>query len=197
LAAGGSANGGCVIDIGENWVKQTARNRCEIMTSGGVAALTVPVHGGSGGGRGGDPAKIQTKNVRIDNAKRWQHTHWRSITSAYRNSPFFDHYEDRFAPVYERRFEFLIDLDFELLAIVTSSLKLSGDTGVSTEWVAPAPGDIDLRGKKALRRGDEPSSPPYVQVFSERVAFAPGLSVIDILFNEGPAARDFIAPWTR
>ncbi len=208
-------NGDCIIDIGEHWVKQTARNRCEILTSTGVAALTVPVHGYG--------AKIAVKDVRIDNSKRWQHQHWVSIVSAYRNSPFFDHYEDRFAPIYEKRFDYLADLNLGLLNILTGILEADVAVKISEDYVAAAPGDLDMRGKKALRRDRQTTIPScwhpstgggqlprlagslpqemnlfsrqvqqlkYTQVFSDRTGFVSGLSVIDLLFCEsGCSAR--------
>ncbi len=194
------ARGGGVIDVGENWVKQTARNRAEILTANGVAALTVPVHGNG--------AKIATRDVRIDNSKRWQHTHWLSMVSAYRNSPFFDHWEDRFAGVYARRFDFLVDLNLELLEITAAALGLGGAFTISETYVDASPGDLDLRGKKALRRPwgafasaassatssadpayEKPPFREYTQVFYDRTSFVPGLSVVDLIFCEGPAAR--------
>jgi hypothetical protein len=207
------AKGDCVIDIGENWVKQTARNRAEILAAGGVAALTVPVHGGG--------QKIAIRDVRIDNTKRWQHNHWQSVVSAYRNSPFFDHYEERFAPFYTRKFDFLADLNLELLDVLLSVLKLPGvAVKISEDWVAAAPGDLDLRGKKALRRAEVSACNPngdmsrnstpdpaynsipdalenralreYTQVFSDRMPFTPGLSIVDLLFCEGPSAIELL-----
>jgi hypothetical protein len=219
------AGGDCIVDVGENWVKQTARNRAEILTAGGVAALTVPVHGGNAHG-GNSGAQIRIRDVRIDNSKRWQHTHWVSMVSAYRNSPFFDHYEERFAPVYgaAKRFDFLVDLNLELLDIVTAALRLGGGTEgsgrsfrLSEGYVAASPGDLDLRGKKSLRRpganpnpnpppnpspgsGPTASGPPpqnfyfreYIQVFADRMPFIPGLSIVDLLFCEGPSARELL-----
>lgn len=180
------SHGNCVIDTGENWVKQTARNRAVIMTANGPAALTVPVHGG-----GSDLAKTRTKDIRIDNSKRWQHNHWVSIVSAYRNSPFFDHYEDRFAPVYSRRFDFLTDLNLTLLEIVTTALSLNGTPRISENYIVPLPGNLDLRGKKALPM-EAAAIKEYTQVFHDRLPFVPGLSIVDLLFCEGPSARDFI-----
>jgi hypothetical protein len=196
-----------VIDTGENWVKQTSRNRAEILTANGVASLTVPVHGYG--------PKIATRDVRIAGSRRWQHTHWMSIVSAYRAAPFFDHYEDRFAAIYRRRFEFLVDLDLELLEVVARVLKLNlGAIEISKDYIVAAPEDIDLRGKKALRRPtadtltdesiqdsatgsiDDPvgrsTLPEYTQVFHDRTPFVPGLSIIDLIFCEGPSSRDYI-----
>lgn len=171
--------GDAVIDLGENWVKQTARNRCEIMTAGGVAALTVPVHAGH----------VLLRDVRIDNSKRWAATHWKSIVSAYRNSPFFDHYEERFAPIYERRHEFLIDLNLELLEVLCKALDT--EAIISEKYIVAAHEDTDLRGKKALRRGASTSE--YIQVFATSAnGFESGLSVVDLLFCEGPAAPEIL-----
>ncbi len=196
------ARGECVVDIGENWVKQTARNRAEILTANGVAALTVPVHGYG--------AKIAVKDIRIDASKRWQHQHWTSLVSAYKNSPFFDHYEERFATVYTtRKFDFLVDLNLELLEIVTAVMGLGDRVKISEDYVAAGAEDLDLRGKKALRRESDagihnPETAvisanrdvtPYIQVFSDRTGFVPGLSVIDLVMCEGPAARRAFASY--
>lgn len=186
--------GECTIDVGENWVKQTARNRAEILAANGVATLTVPVHGYG--------VKIPAKDVRIDNSKRWQHQHWTSLVSAYKNSPFFDHYEARFAAVYTaRRFDFLVDLNLELLGIVTAVLGLETQVKISENYVVAGADDLDLRGKKALRRNENhspensASTAEYIQVFSDRMGFVPGLSVIDLVMCEGPAARHAFASY--
>jgi hypothetical protein len=204
------ARGGCVVDIGENWVKQTARNRAEILTAGGPTPLTVPVHGYGG--------KVAMRDVRIDHSKRWRHTHWGSIASAYRAAPFFDHYEERFAAVYARQFEFLVDLNMELLRAMLEALRLPAEFTVSESWVAASPADLDLRGKKALRR--PLAIPPlpvqdmrgidyanrltdtlqnhgfteYTQVFHDRLPFEPDLSALDLLLCEGPSARRMLLP---
>lgn len=207
------SRGDSVIDVGENWVGQTFRNRAEILMAGGGAALTVPVHVHVHG-CGPKNSKIPTKEVRIDNSKRWQHTHWVSMVSAYRNSPFFDHYEERFAPMYEKKFDFLIDLDLELLNIVAAALGLTDRVKISENYIAASPADLDMRGKKAFRRQDgsngaigqnaiirESSTlrefPEYVQVFADRTPFIPGLSVVDLLFCEGSSARELLLPRDR
>jgi hypothetical protein len=157
-------------------------------------------------------AKIRTKDIRIDNSKRWQHQHWISLVSAYKNSPFFDHYEERFAPLYTARlFDFLTDLNLELLNVLTGILGIDDRVKISENYVVALPGDEDLRGKKALRRGCDLTEArscgnsdrsaeangnnynavtlPYTQVFSDRMEFVSGLSVIDLVMCEGAGAQ--------
>ena len=109
-------DGTCVIDLYEHYVKQSYRNRCDILTAGGPASLTVHVV------KGGSIRKRPVCDMRIDYSKRWQHQHWMSILSAYRNSPYFDHYRDRFEPFYNREFTFLADWNIALLETVTGIL---------------------------------------------------------------------------
>lgn len=173
----------CVIDVHENWVKQTARNRCDIVTANGPASLTVPVHGYG--------KKIASKDIRIDNSKLWQHRHWTSLVSSYRNSPFFEHYAGRFEPFYRREFRFLLDLNLGLTQTILETLGAGGALKLSGAYVEAAPGDTDLRGKKELRPDNETLALPYyTQVFQERHGFVPCMSVIDLLFCESavPAA---------
>ncbi|MDR0907809.1 MAG: WbqC family protein [Rikenellaceae bacterium] len=177
-ATGEFVAGECVVDVHENWVKQTARNRCDIATAGGVASLTVPVHAAG--------AKIATRDVRIDNSKRWQHVHWGSLVAAYRNSPFFDHYAERFAPFYEQKYDWLVDFNVGLTRAVLTTLGLNEDVlRLSEKYVEARPEDIDLRGKKSLRPECETLVlPPYTQVFADRGEFAPNVSIIDLVMCE-------------
>jgi hypothetical protein len=179
--------GGCVVDIHENWVKQTARNRLDIVTANGPATLTIPVHAYG--------AKIATKDVRIDNSKRWQHVHWGSLVASYRNSPFFDHYAERFAPFYERRFEWLVDFNVELTRTMIATLGVKEDVlKISEKYVEAGANDTDLRSKKALRPECETLHlPTYTQVFADRMEFAPCVSIIDLLLCESaPQALDLL-----
>lgn len=179
LLGGGASAAGvpAVVDVHENWVKQTARNRCDIVTANGPAVLTVPVHAYG--------QKVLTKDVRIDNSKRWQHQHWQSLVSSYRNSPFFDHYAEKFAPFYEKSFDFLFDFNLGLTQTMLDTLGAGDVLRLSEKYVEAAPGDTDLRGKKALRPENETIVlPPYTQVFSDRRGFVPCASVIDLLFCE-------------
>jgi hypothetical protein len=174
--------GDCVVDVHENWVKQTARNRLDIVTANGPATLTIPVHAYG--------AKIAVKDVRIDNSKRWQHTHWGSLVASYRNSPFFDHYAERFAPFYERRFEWLVDFNVKLTRTMLATLGAEEEVlKLSERYVEARPEDVDLRPKKALRPEHETLHlPPYTQVFADRMEFTPSVSIIDLLLCESATA---------
>jgi hypothetical protein len=170
--------GDCVVDIHENWVKQTARNRLDIVTAAGVSTLTVPVHAYG--------AKIATRDVRIDNSRRWQHIHWGSLVAALRNSPFFDHYAERFAPFYERQYTWLLDFNVELTQTMLSTLGVEQEVlNLSERYVEAKPNDLDLRPKKALRPENETLPlPTYTQVFADRMEFSPYMSIIDLLMCE-------------
>lgn len=168
----------CVIDLGEHFVKRSERNRARILTSGGVMELTAHV-------RNADRPRTPMREVRLDYSKRWQHQHWMSLVSGYRGSPYFDHYRDRLEPFYHRRFDFLADYDLELTRTLLEAFG-GAMPRVSESYVEASAGDLDLRPKR--NEGPAFTAEPYVQVFSDRLPFAPNLSAADLLFAEGPGA---------
>lgn len=183
-------SGEAVIDLHENYQKQSYRNRCEILTANGVASLVVPVLRPSG-------QKVKTRDIRIDNSKKWRHQHFQAIVSAYGGSPYFFYYKDEFAPCYARRHEFLADLNNELQEIVLRLLKTEIRPLLSDGFipVTGAPGDLrhSISPKARLAEPDPDFEPrPYYQVFAERFPFAPNLSIIDLLCCEGPHAVEFL-----
>ena len=170
------AQGPCVVDGGEHFVKRSERNRTHILTAGGVLALTVQAM------RANRP-RTPMRDVRIDYSKRWQHQHWTALVSAYKASPYFDHYAPRFEPFYTRRYEFLFDYDLRLMETIAELLGLPMPA-VSEAYLTADEGDLDLRPKR--KEGADFTSPPYIQVFSDRLPFTPNLSIADLLFCEGP-----------
>ena len=179
--------GGCVVDLGEHFVKRSERNRARILATDGVMELTVHVcHA--------NRPRQPVRDVRIDYSKRWQHQHWMSILSAYRNSPYFDHYRDRFEPFYNREFTFLADWNIALLETVTGILGTPPALRFSDSYIEADTDDRDLRPAfEPLRaNGRTTAGGVYEQVFADRFPFVPNLSVIDLLFCEGPAAKAFL-----
>lgn len=172
------ATGDYIVDLGEHYIKRSERNRAEIMTAGGVMQLTVNIC------RANRP-RTPMRQIEIDYSKRWQHQHWMAIISAYKSSPFFDHYEPYLRPLFERRFSTLMELNTALTEQIMKLLGIATPLRVSTTYIDAKEEDRDLRPKK---RDVELPEQPYIQVFSDRYPFAANLSILDLLFCEGPNA---------
>ena len=167
-----------VIDLGENYVKRSERNRTEIMTAGGVMQLSVQL---SYANRPQQPMR----KMKIDYSKRWQHQHLVAIESAYRSSPYYDYYADKFLPLFNGEWHNLVELNMATLEAVLNILKLPMPR-LSESYIEASAEDIDLRDKK---RGSTYVAEPYIQVFSDRLPFEANLSILDLLMCEGPEAR--------
>ena len=161
-----------------HYVKQTYRNRCQILTANGVMNLTIPIDKVSG-------EKMLDKDVRISNTD-WQRVHWAAIESAYNNSPFFLYYSDDIRPMYEKRFDFLLDFNLQLQEIIISLIGL--DTKLILTDSYQETNELDFREKLSPKYKGELKnfiSQPYYQVFKEKFGFVENLSVFDLLFNMG------------
>ncbi|WP_300721626.1 WbqC family protein [uncultured Alistipes sp.] len=170
--------GGCIVDLGEHFVKRSERNRARILAPDGVMELTVPV-------QHANRPRQPMRDMLLDYSKRWQHQHWGALTACYKSAPYFDHYADRFAPFYHNEYRFLVDYNLQLLDALCTSLHLPMPT-LSERYVEAAPEDRDLRDKH--RKGPALIAEPYVQVFSDRMPFMANLSAVDLLFAEGPGS---------
>ena len=170
-----------VIDLGENYVKRSERNRTEIMTSGGIMQLSVQL-------QHANRPRQAMRSMQIDYSKRWQHQHLIAMESAYRNSPYYDYYGDRFQHLYNKQWQYLVDLNMATLQTVCSILKIA-EPRISDTYIVAQEGDIDLRDKK---RGSTFVAEPYIQVFDDRLPFAPNLSIYDLIMCEGPEAESII-----
>jgi hypothetical protein len=174
----------------DHYQKQTYRNRCKILGSNGIISLTVPVKRGSN-------RKTYVRDIRIEYAKDWQKDHWKGITSAYRHSPFFEFYQDELEVFYRQHHEFLLDFNGKILDFLLPALELDHSYSYSQAFLPDPPeGVVDMRErihpKRDVRTDPSFQSAAYPQVFSERHGFQPNLSVIDLLFNEGPNARNIL-----
>lgn len=178
LVQGGSD---VVIDLGENYVKRSERNRTEIMTSGGIMQLSVQLVQAN-------RPRQPMRTMKIDYSKRWQHQHLVAIESAYRSSPYYDYYGERFAKLYDRHWERLIDLNMATLEELCSILRIAVPR-TSEEYIVATADDRDLRPKT---RQSHFVAEPYVQVFSDRQPFAPNLSIFDLVMCEGPNALSLL-----
>jgi WbqC-like protein family. len=175
-----------VIERFEHYPKQTYRNRCLIYSANGPQTLSIPISRG-------EELKIYTKDVRIDYAMNWQKIHFKAIESAYRCSPYYEFYIDDLQPFFEKKYEFLYDLNISILNKILEIIGLTCTFKESNDYMVPEPGDTDLREiihpKKRMYQPDSAfDAPVYHQVFEPKFGFIPNLSIIDLLFNTGPEA---------
>ncbi|MCD8073129.1 MAG: WbqC family protein, partial [Alistipes sp.] len=181
----------CVVDVYENYQRRSYRNRCEIQTAGGRTALTANII------NPGNYSRTAVKDIRLDHTRRWRHTHWQSMVSSYRNSPYFDFYAERFEPFYTRPCGFLFDMNAGLLEVILDIVAPGLEPVFSERYLVPGEDGEDYRDsispKPRLARVDPHfHCEPYWQVFSDRFPFEGNLSVVDLIFYEGPGARDVL-----
>lgn len=167
-----------LLEKNAHYVKQTYRNRCQILTANGVMNLTIPVEKVSG-------EKMLDKDVKISSTD-WQRVHWTAIESAYNNSPFFLYYEDDIRPMYDKKYDFLLDFNLELQEKLVSLLGLTTEFKLTENYIDSY--ENDLREVLSPKyKGDYPNFNPesYYQVFKEKYGFVENLSIYDLLFNMG------------
>ena len=175
-----------IIENYEHYVKQTYRNRCIIYTANGLQSLTIPVIKVNGN-------HTEIKDILIAYYEKWQLIHWRAIVSAYNHSPYFLYYKDMLEPFYFRKFRFLFEFNFQLLEEILGILDIDRQIMISDSFVLNPGSDItDLRSSFHPKIKSLKNFPSYIQVFGEKHGFMPNLSIIDLLFNEGPGAVDYL-----
>jgi hypothetical protein len=172
-----------VIDIHENYQRQSYRNRCRIQAANGVYDLSVPIKKNN---------HTKLKDIEIDYSELWQKNHLRAILSAYKNSAFYEYYIDEFSFVFSKEHKYLLDLNQKILEKTIGILKIKSKYCNSTDFIELGT-CFDYRSMispKENRTVKDPEFAPqsYIQVFSDRHGFNSNLSILDLIFNEGPAA---------
>lgn len=171
-------------EMEDNFQKQTNRNRTYIYSPNGIQLLNIPV-------KHSNKSHQKTKDVLIENEFDWQKQHFKSLEAAYRSSPFFEFFEDDIRPVFEKQHQFLMDLNLEVLEITTKCLRMKLKYEKTTEYFHKVNNVADFRilanGKK-----DQNVFEKYTQVFNDKHGFINNLSVLDLLFNEGKFAMDYL-----
>ena len=165
------------IELFETYQKQSCRTRTNVMTANGVQTLTIPVIKTNGN-------HTLTKDIEISYKESWQQVHLRCLESAYRKSAYFDYYFPYFEKIYKQKFNTLVELNDFCLKIILKIMKVKKDYSFTTDFERIAD-ENDYR--ISLSKGSNKiEMKPYYQVFADRHGFIPNLSIVDLLFNEGP-----------
>ena len=181
--------------------RQSLQNRARLRNPNGWQWVTIPLQSGQQG-----RAIAQTA---INTNEPWIGRHWRSFMFNYRSAPYFEYYEPRLRPIFEREWTSVGPLALATISFVIDALDLSVDL-VPTSTLPAAPTSLQAvlahgAGAPVLLAEDAASHdaptataegrqwkvlqldlPAYEQNFE---GFEPGMSVVDLLFNHGPATR--------
>ena len=173
------------IEACENYQKQSYRNRCKLYAADGVQALSFPVIHEDG------TYKHPVKDIKVDYSTPWVQQHKRAIVSAYRTSAYFEYYQDELFAILDSRPERLVDLNMALLKFFIEKIGLMVDLRLTEEYSKDGIQCEDLREIIHPKRTntilrDLALEKPYFQVFAPKYGFKSDLSIMDLLFNEGP-----------
>ncbi len=172
------------IEAYENFIKQTYRNRCTIVSANGALDLSIPLI------NEGNKTLITEK--KISYSENWQVKLWRAIESSYNNSPYFEFFEDEIKSVVLKEHEFLFELNKQSLQSITNILRVKPEIHYTTEYQNTPENLIDLRSVISPKEKSRKSFPAYYQPFSERNGFIANASMLDLLFNEGLGALSYL-----
>ena len=174
-----------LVELEENYLKQSYRNRCYILSAHGPQLLSVPVCLGS-------QHKTPLKEIRIDYSKRWQQVHLRAMTASYSSSPYFQFYFENIEKIISKKPDFLIDLNMELTETVLKILKLNIRLTQTTHFESVEEAANDFRYKISPKKKSQFIVKEYMQVFNTFNRTDHRLSIIDLVFNMGPEALDYL-----
>ena len=174
-----------LFEVSDNYQKQTFRNRTYIYGANGKLGLFIPV--------------IHThknrelfKDVKISYDSNWMDLHLKSLQSAYRSSPYFEYFEDDFIKLYSEKEKFLADFNIKCIRLISSLLDLDLVYKISGEYVEKTNDIIDLRDLSNARKEKKIDTPKYIQVFESKHGYINNLSIIDLIFSEGPSSVSLI-----
>ena len=174
--------GAVVFDPAEHFQKMTHRNRYDISGANNNIKLSVPLVNGRN-------QRVPMSEVLIYHRDRWQTQHWRTLVSVYKRTPYFDHYSPGLQSLFEKQFTTLVDFNKATLLWAKQQLKMKFEEQEADSFIKTYPPEVlDLRFGKP----HQVTFPHYYQVFEERIGFLPDLSILDLLFSEGPAAINYL-----
>lgn len=134
------------------------------------------------------------RDVKLEEDFSWQKQHWKSLKSAYQTSPFFEFYEDEIAPLYHQEYKYLMDFNYDCFQVICECLQLEINYKKTLEYIRDPQNLLDKRD--LINAKKEILIPEYQQVFMEKKGFLPNLSMLDLMFNEGPNSINYLKQLT-
>lgn len=174
------------LEVEDNFQKQTYRNRMYIYSPNGLQMLNIPVS------HSRKHQNQKYKDLQIDYAEKWQKIHFKSLEAAYRSSPFFEYFIDDLLPLYEKKYNFLLDYNLLILEVLQDCLGISLNTAQTIEYTKETTSPIKDYRYLVNSKKTHHNFAPYTQVFDHKHGFINDLSILDLLFNEGRYALDYL-----
>jgi len=174
-----------LFEVEDNYQKQTFRNRTVIYGANGTLILSIPVVFTQ-------KNRQKFRDVKIANETNWQLQHWKSLQSAYRTSPFFEFYEDELLSLFNNKETYLLDYNFKCLDIICDCLQLELNFAKTESYKKITSAETDLRNLINTSQKKPQQFDTYTQVFSNKHGYINNLSILDLLFNEGPNTVNYL-----
>ncbi len=173
-------------EVADNFQKQTYRNRTYIYSANGKLQFNIPIRHNKASRR------QKTKEMLIDNAFHWQKNHFKALQNSYRSSPYFEFYEDDLAPLYHTKFSHLLDFNLKTQDFIFDALQEKPVITYTAEYEMEPKNITDFRFLVDSKKEKEINLTPYTQVFDDKFGFLSNLSILDLLFMEGPNALNYL-----
>ncbi|HFS67413.1 MAG TPA: hypothetical protein ENK67_04300 [Flavobacteriia bacterium] len=171
-----------LFEVNDHFQKQTYRNRCYIYGANGKQLLNVPITKKSG--------KQVSKDVLVNYDENWQKEHVKSLISAYKSSPFFEFYIDDLMPIFTKKEKYLVDLNIAVFQLLNDAIQVEIPFELTADYQLEFTNDF--RFLVNAKQETNVLFPKYIQVFQEKHSFIPNLSILDLLFNEGPNTEMYL-----
>lgn len=169
----------------DTYMKQTYRNRCCVMAANGLLQLNIPViHS--------QKDRQLYRNVKVSHVEQWQNNHLKSLESAYRKSPFYEYYIDDISPLFKLNIGNLYDFNLTCLKKIFECLQLPLNYKLTESFESAAKSHTDYRNLVFCKKEIKQSFENYIQVFNDKHGSIGNLSILDLLFNEGPNTVNYL-----
>ena len=173
-----------IFELNDNFKKQTYRNRTYIYGANGLLLLSIPViHS--------QKNRKKFKDVKIAYDHDWLSQHWKSFQTSYRSSPFFEYYEDKLVDLYKKKEKYLYDFNLRSIDVLFDMLQINIDYDFTESYNENYSEALDFRNNYNKLNSDF-GVKQYTQVFESKHGYIENLSALDLIFNEGPNAINFL-----